>query len=480
MKDILLKAYDPARFRELGYQLVDFLADYLHGVQNEKLGRVTQWETPDKSYEFWEDDWLKGDRTKIIDFFQQLTATSIHLHHPKYAGHQISPPVPLAALGGLMADFLNNGMGVYEMGQSSTALERLVLRECAKAMGLSPSTEGVLTSGGSLANLTALLAARSNRSKDKVWTDGTKSRLALMVSEEAHYCVERAVRIMGWGSEGIIKVPTDDQFRMRTELLEEYLEKAREDGLEVIAIVGSACSTSTGAFDDLRAIGSFCEQHDLWFHVDGAHGVPLAFSKKHRHFVAGLDTADSIAMDFHKMLMVPAVTTALLFKDSASSYRTFMQDAHYLWQKNEEEEWFNVAKRSFECTKLMMSVKVYATLRTYGFELFEAYVDQVVANAKLFSKLIKAHPKMELAVEPACNIVCFRYVADEQSDISQANEQIRQSMLEEGPFYIVKTNLKGDTWLRCTLSNPFTSESDLQELLERVEEMGEGDGAESA
>lgn len=468
MEDLLAKAYDPGYFRTIGHQVVDYLADYLHAVQNEHQGKVTQWELPSESYDFWQKDWAAKDQAPLMDFFQNLTASSIHLHHPKYVGHQVCPPVPLAALGGLMSDFLNNGMGIYEMGQGSTALERLVLIESAKAMGLPSGTEGILTSGGSLANLTAMLAARSNRATGKVWAEGTSKPLALMVSEEAHYCVDRAARIMGWGSDGIIKVPTDAKFRMRTELLEAYFQKAKKEGIEVIAVVGSACSTSTGSFDDLKAIGAFCKKHKLWFHVDGAHGAPLAFSKKYRYLVEGLELADSITMDYHKMLMIPAVTTALFFKDSRSSYRTFSQDAHYLWNKNEEEEWFNIAKRSFECTKLMMSVKVYSVIRTYGFELFEKYVNKVVENGQLFARLIESHPRMELAIQPSCNIVCFRYVPDKEDDLNALNRKIRQSMLEDGTFFLVQTNLKGNTWLRCTLANAFTSEKDLKELLERV------------
>lgn len=473
MENLLAKAYNPGQFRSIGHQVVDFLADYLEKVQNEHQGKVTQWIPPSESYKFWQQDWGENAREPLMSFFKNLTDDSIHLHHPKYVGHQVCPPIPLATIGGLFSDFLNNGMGIYEMGQGGTALERLVLKESAKAMGLSAETEGVLTSGGSLANLTALLAARSNRAKSKVWVEGNSGQLALMVSEEAHYCVDRAARIMGWGSDGIIKIPTDDKFRMRTALLEEYLEKASAKGIEVIAVVGSACSTSTGSFDNLKEIGAFCQRHGLWFHVDGAHGASLAFSKKYRHVVEGLELADSITMDYHKMLMIPAVTTALFFKDSRSSYRTFSQDAHYLWNKNEVEEWFNIAKRSFECTKLMMSLKVYSVIRTYGFEIFEEYVNTVMEKGQLFKDLICAHPKMELAVNPSCNIVCFRYLPENPSEADQINREIRQTILEDGTYYVVQTNLKGNTWLRCTLSNPFTSEMDLKGLLEKVCELGE-------
>lgn len=236
--------------------------------------------------------------------------------------------------------------------------------------------------------------------------------------------------------------------------------------MEVIAVVGSACSTSTGSFDDLAAIGRFCHSRNLWFHVDGAHGAALAFSRQHRAVLAGIETADSVALDYHKMLMTPALTTAVVFRQDADSYGTFSQQAQYLFGET-EREWYNVAKRSFECTKLMMSIKAYSLLYTYGETLFENYVDQVMENGRIFAAMIEAQPQWELAVQPQCNIVCFRHappgLSAEATD--EHNLRIRRRILEDGRFYIVQTAIHGHTWLRVTLTNPFTSEGEMEELL---------------
>jgi L-2,4-diaminobutyrate decarboxylase len=292
-----------------------------------------------------------------------------------------------------------------------------------------------------------------------------------MVSEQAHYCVDRAARIMGWGEEGIIKVPVNERYQMRTELLESYYEKAKTAGRQVIAVVGSACTTSTGSFDDLETIRQFCEEHQLWFHIDGAHGAAAVFSPKYKKLVKGLERADSVVMDFHKMLLTPSITTALVFKKEEDSYRTFAQKAQYLWEAEEDREWFNLAKRTFECTKLMLSLKVYAILKTYGTQLWEEYVTKVIDTGRRFGQLVEAHPYFELATAPECNIVCFRYVPKGVQDLealNQLNENIRQQLLEEGRFYIVKTNLGGVLWLRCTFTNPFTTEQDLKSLLRSI------------
>jgi L-2,4-diaminobutyrate decarboxylase len=256
--------------------------------------------------------------------------------------------------------------------------------------------------------------------------------------------------------------------------LEAYYQKAKADGKEVIAVVGSACTTATGSFDDLNAIASFCRKYDLWFHVDGAHGAALAFSGKYAQVISGIDQADSVAMDFHKMLLTPSITTALVFREGENSYRTFSQKAEYLFNK-EEPEWFNLAKRTFECTKLMIGFKAYSILRTYGTALFDEYVTWVCDLGFILADLVRERKDLDLAIEPFCNIVCFRYKGEGFSDpeLNDLNEAIRQQMLEAGDFYLVQTRLKEKLYLRCTLTNPFTRSTDLEKLLDRVIETGE-------
>jgi L-2,4-diaminobutyrate decarboxylase len=468
MENSLHTAFDAENFRRLGHQLIDKLADHLRTSALGEKDKVLDWLPPEAQLAYWEQDWREAPRGDPIAFFDEVLSRSTLVHHPRYLGHQISPSAPLAALAGLLSDLLNNGMGVYEMGSASTAIERVVARATAKALGFGAEADGVLTSGGTLANVTALLAARAARTD--VWRKGHVRPLALMVSAEAHYCVDRAARIMGWGDQGIIKIPVDDQFRMRVDLLEPYWRHAQDQGIEVLAAVGSACTTSAGAFDDLEAIAAFCRRRDLWFHVDGAHGAPLALSPRYRHLVKGIEQADSLSMDFHKMLLTPAITTALIFRDGRRSFGTFAQEAQYLFAGGADPEWYNLARRTFECTKLMMSLKVYSLLRTYGWALFTQYVERVVELARVFANRVAAREHFELAVPPSCNILCFRYVPPGLSaaEVDRLNESVRQSLLEHGRFYLVQTRIRDRLYLRCTLANPFTEERHLDELLDEV------------
>ncbi|MCH2183355.1 MAG: aminotransferase class I/II-fold pyridoxal phosphate-dependent enzyme [Mariniblastus sp.] len=468
-EDIIRRAYDPERFRQAGHQLVDELADHLAATLPGTELPVLPWQTPEQAYE---------QVQKLVDqdaetLFSATLLHTIRLHHPHYAGHQITPPAPVAALAGLLSDLVNNGMGVYEVGLLGTAMERYVIKTVAHQFGMNDQADGFLTSGGTLGNLTALLAARRSQSEKDVWQEGDTGEFSVMVSDQAHYCIERAARVMGWGQQGVIPVPCNDRFQLDTSSLERCLHEARESGRTVIAVVGNAGSTATGSFDDLHGIADFCERENLWFHVDGAHGAAVAFSEKHRELVTGIERADSVVLDFHKLLLTPALATALIFREGEKGYQTFAQKAEYLWSDGQSEFWYELARRTFECTKTMYGLKVFALLTEHGTPVLEANIDCVHERARQFAELIAKADDFELLLEPQTNIVCFRYIGQPrdhlaESALNELNQTIRDKLTREGSFYIVQTDWQRTTWLRTTLANALTTPDDLQQLLDRI------------
>ncbi len=466
----LQQAYSAEHFREEAHRLVDQLADYLAAAQSQQLETVIPYQSPDENLLFWQQNAQEGIGASS-NFFAEVIKRSNHLHHPRYMGHQVSPPLPMAAMAGMLTSLLNNGMAVYEMGLVSNPIERILSELLTQKIGFGAEASGLLTSGGTLANLTALLTARATQTE--VWENGHEQSLAVLVSDEAHYCIDRAARTMGMGREGIIKIPTNERFQMRTELLEDYYQRAVQSGRKVIAVVGSACSTSTGAYDDLAAIADFCEKHQLWFHVDGAHGGAVVFSERYKSLVKGIERADSVVIDWHKMLLTPALATALLFKRNQDSFQTFHQKAQYLWANQGSQEWYNSGKRTFECTKLMMSVKIYAILKTYGEAIFTENVETLHDLALRFAHIVGERQGFELALVPESNIVCFRFVGEGRTaeQLQVINATIRQKLLEEGTFYIVQTTLRDKFYLRVSLMNPLTSENDLMALLDVIERL---------
>ncbi len=475
MNALLQHAFDPEEFRREGHKLVDLLTAYLSDCREATPMPVLPPSEPSGMEKYWEGI-LKNPDFDLQKFYATLISQANHIHHPRYMGHQVVPPAPLSALTELLEALLNNGMAIYEMGPSATAIERVVLRWLADRMGFPAPAEGVLTSGGSAGNLTGLLAARQAMCGYDIWEEGNRDAkpLALMVSEEAHYSVARAARIMGWGEKGIVKIPVSGNLRADTGALSQTLKQARDKGLRVIAIVGNACTTSTGTYDPLDEMANFARAEGLWFHVDGAHGGAAAFSEKYSHLVKGIELADSVVIDFHKMMLAPALTTAVLFRNGSHSYETFAQKAEYLLVNGKKQAWYDSAGRTLECTKKMLGVKVFAMIKLYGDGIFTDYINTTYDLGHTLAGMLKRESGFELATEPDGNIVCFRYIPREfRGDADALTAGIRKEIIDEADFYIVQTRSRGCTYLRVTLMNPFTGISDLEALLGRIRKSGD-------
>ncbi len=458
-----IEAFSGAEYQDQSSKMTQLLAKYLDENLNEEDTNTMDYKNPEEELVFWKNYNSKD----VVTLFDTIIQRSIKIHNPKFIGHQVSAPLPLTAVMSELSAMLNNGMAVYEMGAAATAIEKVVIDQLKGYFGYDENGDGIFTSGGTLANVTAMLCARSNQIETS-WLGGTNyNQYAVMVSEEAHYCIDRAIKIMGWGEAGFIKIPVNNSYCMKTELLEQYYEEATNKGVKIIAIVGSAPTTSTGKYDDLETIGQFAKKYNLWYHVDAAHGGPAIFTKKYQHLLRGINYADSITVDCHKMMLVPALTTMLLFKNKKTSYQTFAQHAQYLFDGH-QEEWHNMGKRTMECTKLMMATRIYAVLQIYGLDIISEFVTHVYDVANWFSVEILKSADFELAVIPDSNIVCFRYVNGDKSHLSALNQEIRLRLIQDGLYYIVQTNLKGQIYLRISIMNPFTGEKELENLLKKI------------
>ena len=239
---ILKSAYSSENFKNQGHQLIDELMNHIGQVKNSN--NVLQWVDPNTSLKFWKEFLKNGDSEQL---FQEVLKRSTNVHNPKYIGHQVCPAAPITILTSMISAALNNGTAVYEMGMVTNPIERIITELLCSKIGYNAQSSGFLTSGGTLANLTALLTARKAKVSSDVWNEGYSKQLGIMVSEEAHYCVERAAKIMGLGEKGLIKIPVKSDFSMDTSLLETYYNDAFENGIEVFAIVGSAPSTASCA-----------------------------------------------------------------------------------------------------------------------------------------------------------------------------------------------------------------------------------------
>jgi L-2,4-diaminobutyrate decarboxylase len=472
--------FSPDHFQKLGHEIVDLLAMTIkRNLASES--KVIDWEPPQMKEPLWKESLPIHPRLSLDDLTETLNKTILkqsHANfHPKSMAHQLSTPIPLAALCDFIRSFTNQITNVYEAGPVATLMERQVIDWLCTLIDEKAWAQagGVLTSGGSAANLTALLAARqffSESQAQNIWFDGvfSFSKARFIVSENAHYSIARAVAIMGFGTEAIIPVAVDLDGRMNVESLKKTYSSCLANQEPVIAVVAVAGSTATGSIDDLQQIGEFCQSNHLWLHVDAVHGASALFSNKHRQQLNGLALADSVVWDGHKLGYMPALLSAVLFRNKNDSEKAFSQNASYLFhEKNQHDENYNLAHRTLECTKPLMALPIWTSFKVFGINSMGLLVDRVFEQARCFAEKISKHPDFELLMQPQTNIVCYRYCGSVSKEaMNDLQDFIHQEVLKCGLFWISKVSFKEQVWLRSTLMNPFTGEREMDELLAHI------------
>jgi L-2,4-diaminobutyrate decarboxylase len=468
-------AYDPEKFREQGHRLIDAVADAM-ARWHRRDGVVLPWRAPEDSVRAVARQQLGG--ADAVDSLRRVMAGSTAMAHPHCMGHQVPPPLPVAVLSELVAAALNNGTSVYEYGPVSAPTEIAVVDWMAQKLGMGEDAGGVMTSGGSLGNLTALLAMRQAAAGFDVWRQGAHAGppLAVITSSEAHYSASRAMRIMGWGDGGVIVAPVDKRHRMGAAAVEGALQVA--GNRRVIGILAAAGSTATGAFDPLDELADVAQRHKLWLHVDAAHGGSVALSRGHRGKLTGIEHADSVVWDAHKMMMVSALATAVIFKKRWHSFGAFAeQQASYLFAGAAQDSWWDLGTRTVECTKRMMSIEVWTALRVLGEDFFGDIVDRLVVLAAELASRMDHADDFELALFPELNIVCYRHRPrgmQPGKDLDAHNRALRKRVVEDGRFFIGGTQLTEGYFLRSAIMNPLTEPADFDALLEHLRELCRG------
>ena len=414
---------------------------------------------------------------RLLEFMEKYLSSATRLHHPTYMAHQVAAPHYAGAIGSLIDGFTNNAMAIYEMGPAAAAIEYFILNWLLEKVGWPPSpiaapndnknvnfAGGVLVHGGSLANLTALIAAR-NRTAPDVWKKGTPTDLALLAPQGAHYSVARASGILGIGQDAIYYLDVDQRGAIIPDRLPDAFEKLKNDGKRAFALIANACSTAVGIYDPLQEIGDFCGAHDIWFHVDGAHGASALLSKKYRHLLRGAEKADSIIWDAHKLMRTPAVCAALLVRDHRTIDRAFQQEASYLFHEKEQPG-FDFMHRTVECTKAGLGLKFFMVLAALGEQGLAEHIERQMELAVEAFEYIHPLTAFECPVRPQSNILCFRI---EGSDHLQL--LIRNKLIADGEFYISTTSFNGVRFLRLALMNPNTELEHIKKLIQRVREI---------
>ena len=464
--------------RRLGYLAADAVAEHREKLTSRpvfgKIGR-------DASL-FSEPLPLEGRQfEEVLSFVRQhVMPFPFGNSHPRFFGFINATADPV----GITADYLAASMNPNCWGGDHAAVhvENEVMRWIAQIVGYPAAAEGILVSGGSMANFTALAAARRAMTPGNVREDGLagdgRPHLAVYASDQVHHCVDKAVDLLGIGTRNLRKIPTDESFRIRLDLLEDAISRDRRAGFLPAIVVGNAGTVNTGAIDPLEELAELCRRESLWFHADGAYGAMARLSPALAPLFTGLERADSIAADPHKWLYVPYEAGAALVREPGRLAATFRKFPEYLATDPESPfpgpVWF--AERGVELSRGFKALKVWMGLMTHGARAYAKSIENDVALARFLADGVDQRPEFERMADQELSIVNFRYrpsgAALSDDEVDRLNRAIVNRLVGDGSFLLAPTILKGRTAMRACIVNFRTTEEDLTFLLDEASRVG--------
>ncbi len=402
--------------------------------------------------------------TTLPEFLKQYLDHSMHMHHPGYIGHQVAVPHPAAGVADLIHGVIGNPMSIYEMGPAAAAVESELVSWMLEKLGWYGEGSGLFTGGGSLSNIHAMLTARS-KIDPQAWKEGPAQDLVVLAPDNAHYSIARAVSIVGLGSRSVIPIPTDANEVVIAVELEKIITEQKRKGLRIMAVVVNACATSTGLYDPLQEIGSICNAHEVWLHVDSPHGATALLSEKYKNLLKGIELADSLSWDAHKMMQTSALSTALLFKNKKDFQKTFAQKGSYLFYEKENPG-YDVLPYQIECTKGGIAFKLFLVLAVIGESGMAEFIESIYDRTRAFADIIKERPGFESPFPVESNIICFRYKPEKYDQL-----RLREKIIRTKSFYITSTEVKGVRFLRLVVMHLGTTERTICDLLNLIEKI---------
>ncbi len=363
---------------------------------------------------------------------------------------------------GVLADALmaSHDVNVAVSAGAADQLEAQTIRWVGEFTGFDPGATGLLAAGGTIANLTALTAAREHAIPGvrQRGTDGR--RMALYCSAEAHHSVRRAAEVLGIGADNVRALAIDGDRRMDAAGCADAIDADRRNGVAPIAVVATAGTTLTGAVDDIDALADVCGPRDVWLHVDGAYGLPAARARGARERFAGLSRADSATVDAHKWLYVPKSCSVLLVHDVAALERAFSHQEDYI----PHGEQLHAVDRTLEYSRPLSALKLWLAFVVHGADAMRAAIERNLAQARLLADLLSGDERFELLAEPSLSVVCFRRAWGDPEAEEGHNRALARALARDGRVLMAPATADGRTWLRACLVNHRTTEDDVRAI----------------
>ncbi len=379
-------------------------------------------------------------------------------NHPRFFGFVPGPASCVSWLGDIMTSAYNIHAGGNKLAPTVNCVEQQVIRWMADHAGFGKNAGGIFVSGGSMANITALTAAR-----DKKLTEDTLHLGVAYVSDQTHSSVAKGLRVIGIADSRIRKIPTDEKFRMKTKELEEAIQLDLKNGFIPFVVIGTVGTTNTGAVDPLEELSAICKKYNLWFHVDGAIGGSVLLSENHRNLLNGVQEADSLSWDAHKWLFQTYGCAVVLVDNVKDLYHSFHVSPEYLQDLENDGEDLNMYDIGIELTRPARGLKLWLTLQILGTDLMGSAIDRGFELAKWMEEAVNKLQDWEVVSQAQMAMLNFRYspknLTEEQKD--RINEHISARLNDSGYAAIFTTKLNHKTVLRFCGIHPETTKEDI-------------------
>jgi aromatic-L-amino-acid decarboxylase len=426
---------------------------------------------------------------RLMEDCRAVIDASRHNGHPRFFGYVASPSTPMGAFADLIASALNQNVTSWRSAPAAAHIERTVVRWLGELIGYDTQAQGLLTGGGSLANLTALFIAHRTKAgasatRHGLWNSGQP--MTVYASDQVHFSIVKAADVLGFGREHVRLVKSDERFRLDIRLLRERLASDIRAGLRPFCLVATAGTVSTGAVDALDELASVAEEYGLWLHVDGAYGALAAVDETRRTLFKGIERADSVTLDPHKWLYAPVDAGCLLFRDAVSVRAACSpgEAAYIRVHERAEEEAFAFWDYGIELSRRFRALKIWMMLRYYGTRRTARAISADNASATELAALVNESEDFELLAPVELSICCFRYVPAElrarlisnneeerartNHELDELNERVMHRVQRGGRAYLSNASLHGRYALRACITNFRTTSEDLRETLRVV------------
>jgi aromatic-L-amino-acid/L-tryptophan decarboxylase len=478
---------DPSEeeIRRWGKAAIEMMADYLGSIREQPVyPQVTSRQIREKLDRVMSQDGSGFE--ELLETFRDVVKMSRHNGHPRMFGYVQAPGTAIAAIADLLASTLNANLTAWRSAPAAVEVERLTIDWIKQIIGFGKDAAGLLVSGGSMANLAALAAARRAKAPADLLGKGAQSlhqTMRLYGSEETHHSIAKAAALLGIGRDNLRMVRVDERFKIKIDDLVTKIKEDLEAGHLPFCVVANAGTVATGAFDPLAEVADVARQFNLWLHVDACYGGFAALARSARPLFDLIDEADSVALDPHKWLYLPADCGCVLYRDPQTACATFAHEAEYTRVLNQEaDEAFAFWDYGPELSRRFRALKVWMMLKGVGLNALGDTIEKDLACARYLERLVQRSEDFEMLAPVELSVFCFRYLparlksalagADQneqrriEQELNALNEQLLIELQRDGSSYLSNALLGGRFSLRGCVMNYRTTERDMEILLD--------------